>query len=174
MVYCFSPAMRLLSICCTSNPLLQSAVLPRPASCQNQSLRLWANPLAESFRRGVRPNTHSNSVLCLATTCFPSFLIIRDRTGNTEYFRVRISDIEGFLNLLPGHKFIHPCCGVTTSLFKFNPCGVIKILSTAGAEIPLILPHYPHVGDPDLRFSLVIHCGKSNILFLPKDIQTVL
>ena len=41
--------------------------------------------------------------------CFPSFLIIRGRTGNTEYFRVRIPDIGGFLDLLPGNKFIHHC-----------------------------------------------------------------
>ena len=53
--------------------------------------------------------THSYSVLCLATICSPSFLIIRGWTGNTEYFRVRIPDIEGFLDLLPGNKFIHHC-----------------------------------------------------------------
>ena len=40
MVYCLSPAMRLLSICCTSNPLLQSVVLPSSASCQYQSRHL--------------------------------------------------------------------------------------------------------------------------------------
>ena len=49
MVYCLSPAMRLLSNCCTSSQLLQSVVLPSSASCQNQSRHLQANHLAESF-----------------------------------------------------------------------------------------------------------------------------
>ena len=44
--------------------------------------------------------THSYSVLCLVMICFPSFLIIRGRTGNTEYFRVRIPDIQIFIDHL--------------------------------------------------------------------------
>ena len=102
----------LLSICCTSNPLLQSVVLPNPASCQNQSPRLQANHLAESSRRGILPKTHSCSVLCLATICSPSFLIIRGWTGNAEYFRVRIPDTQFFIDhqcfrlFLRKHNFI--------------------------------------------------------------------
>ena len=93
MFYCLSPAMHLLSNCCTSNLLLQRVVLPSSTSCQNQSRHLQANHLTESSRRGVLPNTHFHSVLCLATICSPSFMIIRGRTGNAEHFRVRISDI---------------------------------------------------------------------------------
>jgi hypothetical protein len=61
---------------------------------------LQANHLAESSRRGVLPKTHFYSVLCLVTICSPSFLIIRGRTGNAEYFRVRISDIQIFIDYL--------------------------------------------------------------------------
>ena len=40
----------------------------------------------------------SHSVLCLVTICSPSFLIIRGRVGNAEYFRVRISDMRVFVD----------------------------------------------------------------------------
>ena len=111
--------MHQLSDCCTSNPLLQSVVLRvncyrvlhfpilPPARINQLVCRqiIWRNRSTHV----VLLLTHFYSVLCLVMICFPSFLIIRGWTGNTEYFRVRIPDIEGFLDLLPGNKFIHHC-----------------------------------------------------------------
>ena len=126
MVYGLSPAMRLLSICCSSNPLLQSVVLPSSPSCQNQSRHLQANHLTESSRRGILPNTHSHSVLCLATICSPSFMIIRGRTRNAEYFRVRIPDTKvfvdqsGIITLALCRLIINPCCQDSTGSQKHS------------------------------------------------------
>ena len=119
MVYRLHHAMCLSSNCCASSQLSQGFALPNPASCQNQSPRLQANHLAESSRCGVLPKTYSYSVLCLVTICSPSFLIIRGRTGIAEYFRVRIPDIQFFIDhqcfrlFLRKHNFIwgfgHDC-----------------------------------------------------------------
>ena len=126
MVYRLHHAMCLLSNCCTSSQLLQVFALPNPASCQNQSPRLQANHLAESSRCGVLPKTHSYSVLCLVTTCSPSFLIISGRTGNAEYFRVRISDMKVFadqsriITLALCRLIINPCCQDSTGSQKHS------------------------------------------------------
>ena len=126
----------LLSICRTSNPLLQSVVLPNPASCQNQSPRLQANHLAESARCGVLPKTYSYSVLCLVRICFPSFLILRGWTGNTEYFRVRIPDIQFFIDhqcfrlFLRKHNFI--------LIYRLS-CRTINIIHDIFADIRIFL-----------------------------------
>ena len=120
MVYRSHHAMCLLSNCCTSSQLLQSVMLPSSASCQNQSPRLQANHLAESSRCGVLPKTYSHSVLCLVTICSLSFLIIRGRTGNAEYFRVRIPDMKVFadqsriITLALCRLIINPCCQDST------------------------------------------------------------
>ena len=53
--------------CCTS----QFCLLPESITASGQI------NLTESSRCGVLPKTYSYSVLCLATICSPSFLIIR-------------------------------------------------------------------------------------------------
>ena len=126
MVYCLHHALCLWSNCCTSAQLLQRVALPSSASFQNQSLHLWANHLAESSRCGVLPKTYSYSVLCLVTICSPSFQIIRGRTGNAEYFRVKISDMKvfvdqsGIITLALCRLIINPCCQDSTGSQKHS------------------------------------------------------
>mgnify|MGYP000896852586 CR=1 FL=1 len=126
MVYRLRHAICLLSNFCTSSQLLQDVALPNSASGQNQSPRLRANHLAESSRCGILRKTHSCSILCLATICFPSFLILRGRTGNAEYFRVRILDMKVFadqsriITLALCHLIINPCCQDSTGSQKHS------------------------------------------------------
>ena len=142
MVYRLHHAMCLLSNCCTSSQLLQSVMLPSSASCQNQSPHLQANHLAESSRCGVLPKTYSHSVLCLVTICSPSFQIIRGRTGNAEYFRVRIPDMKVFadqsriITLALCRLIINPCCQDSMKNKARNPSnsllGGISFLFSCG------------------------------------------
>ena len=70
--------------------------------------------------------THSYSVLCLVMICFPSFMIIRGRAGNTEHFRVTISDMKVFIDqswtitLALFRLIINPCCQDSTGSQKHS------------------------------------------------------
>ena len=96
--------MHQLSDCCTSNPLLQSVVLPSSAFCQNQSRHL-----TESFnaRRSA-----IDTFLFRIMPCDDLLSFISDYTRLNGKYRIlscQNPDIEGFLDLLPGNKFIHHC-----------------------------------------------------------------
>ena len=107
-----------------SDSLLSGTLSSWAGAAQPFLPRLRANHLAESSRHGVLPKTHSYSVLCLVTTCSPSFLIISGRTGNAEYFRVRISDMKVFadqsriITLALCRLIINPCCQDSTGSQK--------------------------------------------------------
>ena len=76
--------------------------------------------------RAVLPMARCYSVLCLVMICSPSFLIIRGRTGNAEYFRVRISDMKvfvdqsGIITLALCRLIINPCCQDSTGSQKHS------------------------------------------------------
>ena len=99
-------------------------LIPPPARINHRIYRqiIWRNRSTHV----VLLLTHSYSILCLVTTCSTSFLIIRGRTGNAEYFRVKIPDRKVFVDqsriitLALCHLVINPCCQDSTGSQKHS------------------------------------------------------
>ena len=105
--------------------LTPAQLCPHKHSSDHRIFRqiIWQNRPGAAFCQRHIPIP---SILCLVTTCSPSFLIIRGRAGNAGYFRIRISDMKvstdqsRIITLALCRLIINPCCQDSTGSQKHS------------------------------------------------------